>query len=241
MILLIILALVYVVHTKEPNQVFIYSTVYDAPVDGLMNVEESQVEQLTIEEMTISKLDTASMLPSEIPSLNVSEPTMEAAHANVASGILAQSGGGGEVGELAEFAKRLGKAGAKTGDIQISLLWNNYNDLDLYVITPNGEPLFFGHRYTRCNGELDVDMNAGRGTTREPVENIYWGKGKAPFGKFRVAVHNYRNHGDPDPTSYELKILVDGQTKVIKGKLSAGDPRDFVYEFERSSLRASGE
>lgn len=143
-------------------------------------------------------------------------------------------GAGEEIGDLMQFVERLQRAGAKSGDVQISLIWDNFNDLDLHVITPRGENIFFGKRRSRCRGELDVDMNAGAGTTREPVENIYWGKGKAPFGKFRVAVHHFRNHGDPDPTPYELRVIVDGTTKVIQGEISYGSPRLIVYEFERT-------
>ncbi len=143
-------------------------------------------------------------------------------------------GAGEEIGDLMQFVERLQRAGAKSGDVQVSLIWDNYNDLDLHMITPRGENIFFGKRRSRCRGELDVDMNAGQGTTREPVENIYWGKGKAPFGKFRVAVHHFRNHGDPDPTPYELRVVVDGTTKVIRGEISYGSPRLIVYEFERT-------
>lgn len=148
------------------------------------------------------------------------------------------TGGGGpgsEIGDLMQFVERLERAGAKTGDVQISLIWDNYNDLDLHVFTPRGETIFFGRRKSRCRGELDVDMNAGQGTTREPVENVYWGKGKAPYGKFKVAVHHYRNHGDPDPTVYEMRIVVDGKTQVVKGQISHGSPRQIVYEFTRNA------
>lgn len=153
------------------------------------------------------------------------------------------SGGGGRggigpglgAGNMMQFVERLQRAGAKSGDVQVSLIWDNFNDLDLHVVTPRGENIFFAHRRSRDRGELDVDMNAGTGTTREPVENIYWAKGKAPLGKFKVFVHHYRNHGDPDPTEFEVRIIVDGQTKVVNGYASFGEPRQLVYEFERTT------
>ncbi|QDU31900.1 hypothetical protein ETAA8_70620 [Anatilimnocola aggregata] len=144
-------------------------------------------------------------------------------------------GAGLEIGNMLQFVERLQRAGAKSGDVQISLIWDNYNDLDLHVITPRNENIFFGHRRSRCKGELDVDMNAGAGTTREPVENVYWGKGKAPLGKFRVGVHHFRNHGDADPTPFELRIVVDGKTEIVTGEISAGSPRLIMYEFERKA------
>src|SRR5687767_6359581 len=37
-----------------------------------------------------------------------------------------------------EFQDRLKAAGAQTGDIQISLIWFNSNDLDLHCVDPSG-------------------------------------------------------------------------------------------------------
>ncbi|WP_254513911.1 YfaP family protein [Anatilimnocola floriformis] len=134
-----------------------------------------------------------------------------------------------------KFTQRLSRARAKKGDVQISLIWNNVNDLDLSVITPKGETIFFGYRKSRCQGELDVDMNSTAATTREPVENIYWGKGNAPLGKYQVFVNHFCPHGDPDPTAYEVRIIVDGRTQFVRGELTFPNPRKMVHEFERTA------
>ncbi|MBA7542055.1 hypothetical protein ES705_34371 [subsurface metagenome] len=91
------------------------------------------------------------------------------------------------------MSSRLAGSGAKTGDVRISLMWNNRNDLDLHVVAPSREEIYHGRRNSRCGGELDVDMNAS-GETMKPVENIYWPKGRAPKGLYRVFVRNYAYH-----------------------------------------------
>jgi hypothetical protein len=106
------------------------------------------------------------------------------------------------------FKQRLDAAGAKTGDVQISLVWFNENDLDLHCIDPNGEEISYRHPRSASGGELDVDANReGRPITTTPVENIYWKN--APRGRYRVFVNHYlwRKDRAPNETEYELTML----------------------------------
>ena len=79
---------------------------------------------------------------------------------------------------MKELRSRLEREGAKSSDVQISLMWNNYNDLDLHVVCPSGERIHGGNRESACGGELDVDANV-RPETKKPVENVVWPEGKA--------------------------------------------------------------
>lgn len=152
----------------------------------------------------------------------------------VGSGLgqaVAGAGGGGSVFS-GEMAKRLKEAGAKEGEIEIGLIWRNTNDIDLHVLDPQGEEIFFSNRRSRSGGELDVDRNAGCGsTTSSPVEHIVWER-DAPHGRYKVGVHHYARCGPTDPTPFDVEVGYGGRRHSLTGSLSKGDPLQIVYEFD---------
>ena len=111
-------------------------------------------------------------------------------------------------GNVADSIKeRVKKAGGKVDGaaLRVSLSWFNFDDLDLHVHEPagRGRHAFEDHIYFRnkrgwTGGTLDVDMNAGHGTTREAVENVVWAA-KPPDGAYRVVVNNYAHRETNDP------------------------------------------
>lgn len=140
-----------------------------------------------------------------------------------------------------DLSARLERENAQTGDVQISLMWNNRNDLDLHVIDPTGEETSFKRRRSQSGGTLDVDANrAGGALTDQPVENIFWPANGAPLGNYKVFVNHYTNHGAPDPTDYIVGILVGGSASLVgtgpganefTGQISRGQPVQLVHEF----------
>ncbi|GBC92731.1 hypothetical protein HRbin15_01208 [bacterium HR15] len=124
-----------------------------------------------------------------------------------------------------EIVRRLRERGAQFGNPQLSLMWNNTNDLDLHCIEPTGVHIWFRNRRSeRTGGELDVDANADpTRLTERPVENIYWTPGNAPQGEYEVYVHHFANHGAPDPTSYTLRIVANGRVREFRGSLRLGE------------------
>ena len=126
-----------------------------------------------------------------------------------------ESGGG-----LGDFRDRLDREGGQSGEVQITLIWNNSNDLDLHVICPSREEINFNHKRSQCNGSLDVDMNASGRQSREPVENVFWPDGKAPNGQYRVFVKHYENKGPRDPTRFEVAVKYGGTVKKFNGSIS---------------------
>ncbi len=139
----------------------------------------------------------------------------------------------------AEIKKRVEAAGGlyEGVDVRASLIWDNRNDLDLHVVAPSGEHIYYGHKQSACGGWLDVDQNV-RGETTKPVENIRWRKGSAPAGCYRIYVQNYRFH-EPDhaPTDFRVEIEVNGEVRHFQHTISCkgeiGTQSDIpVYEFD---------
>ena len=102
----------------------------------------------------------------------------------------------------------LRNAGAKKGEITVSMLWSTTDDLDLHVVTPDGTEIYYGNSVA-AGGELDVDMQVSS-FVEHPVENIYF---ETPeHGTYHVFVENYsdRNEGDPQVL---IQVTVRGRTK----------------------------
>ena len=139
---------------------------------------------------------------------------------------------------MTELQARLAREGAQSSDVQISLMWNNYNDLDLHVVCPSGERIHGGNKKSACGGELDVDANV-RAETRKPVENVFWEDGSAPAGKYQVYVHYYKKHNkrrSKDPTKFQIIANQGGDPQEFNGELSMGDPIMLVTEFVLPSI-----
>ncbi len=134
---------------------------------------------------------------------------------------------------LDELRARLEREGARSSDVQVSLMWNNYNDLDLHVVCPSGERIHGGNRKSACGGELDVDANV-RPDSRKPVENVVWPEGEAPAGTYQVFVHYYKKHKkrrSKDPTKFQVIANAYGDLMEYGGELTFGEEIQLICTF----------
>lgn len=103
--------------------------------------------------------------------------------------------------------------GNVVGELRASLSWFNYDDLDIYCKEPLGDQIYFRDKYNHLtSGKLDVDMNAGAGQSRSPVENIIWtDKSKMQEGVYTILVHNY-NKRETTNSGFVVQIECNGET-----------------------------
>ena len=131
-----------------------------------------------------------------------------------------------------EFNLRIEREGAQSGQVHVTLLWNNHNDLDLHVFCPSGERIYFNNKTSKCGGELDVDMNV-KPTSRKPIENVYWSE-LPPAGEYRVCIHHYARHRKwrtKDPTDFSVRVRIASEVNEYKGSITKGDPMMVVCTF----------
>ena len=134
--------------------------------------------------------------------------------------------------EDSELMERLAREGGKSGVVQISLAWDDYNDLDMHVFCPSGERIYFNNRKSACGGELDVDMNV-RPKSKKPIENVVW-TDVAPDGEYKIGVHFYRHHRrrrTKKMCKFRLRVVTYGQVKEYSGELTSGDPMSMITSF----------
>jgi len=105
-----------------------------------------------------------------------------------------------------------------TGAVQVSISWNVDSDVDLHVVDPNGEEIYFGHPESASGGELDLDSNPDCDIDGKRNENITW-KDAAPSGTYIVRVSLWDSCG-ASPSNYVVTVRVAGQpTRTFTGTL----------------------
>lgn len=125
-----------------------------------------------------------------------------------------------------------------TGDLKISLTFDRETDLDLHVVEPSEEPIFFGKRYSRSGGELDLDSNAGCNVDGVNNENVYWQTGTAPAGEYKVYVHHFKPC-TKEPVKYLVTVYNGRNVQTYEGTLTKDQRRaQLVTSFRRDAAPA---
>ena len=128
-----------------------------------------------------------------------------------------------------------------TPDIQVTLLWNDQVDLDLHVIDPNNEEIYFGHKISASGGSLDID-NRCSGWIQGVPENIIWPENTAPSGHYKIKVVYFKDcTSHPNPISFTVNVYIKGQKfsyqRTISPPANSGGGVS-VWEFNYPNIKA---
>lgn len=110
-------------------------------------------------------------------------------------------------------------AGGETGDVTITLIWNDPADLDLHLLCPNGQKIFYGDK-NECGGRLDIDANAGQEVLAAPIENIQLSAADAPSGPYTIRINNFaagKSRVRPTPFIVQVAFRDSGTARRYEG------------------------
>lgn len=116
-----------------------------------------------------------------------------------------------------------------TGDVEVALTWDVDNDLDLHVVDPTGNEVYYGNDLSPTDDTvqlLDLDSNAGCSIDGVDAEHVVWPTGKAPRGTYTVRVDNWSNCQSA-AAHYVVTVEVVGHPlQTFTGSFAVGDPGD---------------
>lgn len=107
-----------------------------------------------------------------------------------------------------------------SGDVQVTLTWDNTADIDLWVTDPSGEKIYYANSTSASGGVLDFDDTDGYGP-----ENIYWPQGEAPSGSYLCQVHYYSGTGT---ANYTVLIQAFGEVNQYSGSFNPDEVADIA-------------
>ncbi len=151
----------------------------------------------------------------------------------------------GNIGSLIQLDKALQKVKSanfadcnsrpetpSSGDVQILLSWNNFNDLDLVCTDPTGNSVWFKNKKVPSGGQLEIDMNVENNDSKTPIENIFWPTGGAPKGIYNVYLVYYKKHeNNIDETPYNISVKYGGKKEEFKGNVKKSDNTIHICTF----------
>jgi hypothetical protein len=126
-----------------------------------------------------------------------------------------------------DLERRLQREGAQRGELNVSLAWDTRDDLDLWIICPDGRHVSWTDR-SGCRATLDVDANAGGGGSTRPVENIFWTRiADGPPGRYRIEIENFAGGAN----RWRVRVTVGGRTCDFQGTIGPSRTRVAVATF----------
>jgi hypothetical protein len=104
------------------------------------------------------------------------------------------------------------------GEVNVRLEWQAGCDLDLWVVDPAGEKIYYDKTTSTSGGELDLDNKCSDFKIGRP-ENIFW-KSNPPQGEYKVYVDYFEDCRGAGTVDYTVRWRLHGNTYSKSGSIS---------------------
>ena len=117
------------------------------------------------------------------------------------------------------------------GDLNINLTFSNAKDIDMWLVTPSGDEIYYGNRTRYLETDtgtvaygLDHDSNAGCTIDNLNNENIVVPAAAIECGEYEVRLYMFRNCDPSISTSWQIAVRYKGElVKNLQPIPSAAD------------------
>ena len=114
-----------------------------------------------------------------------------------------------------------------TGKLQVSLSWDLLNDIDLHLVQPDSQEIYYGNPQSTQGGFLDLDSNPGCAIDSVNNENItYPDTATVVAGTYTVRVDFYADCAGTDTTHYVVTARWNGQ---LVSTLTGSNPVNGIF------------
>ena len=120
--------------------------------------------------------------------------------------------------------------GGHVGPITITLKWETGDDLDLSLVEPNRNVIYYGRKDSPSGGHLDIDMNAGGLQSNDPIENIYY-ESSPPSGRYRVNVNFFSRKSNLSEVPFKVYVKFHEEVRVFDAMVTRRGQTINIFEF----------
>ncbi|MFK7856839.1 MAG: pre-peptidase C-terminal domain-containing protein [Granulosicoccus sp.] len=123
----------------------------------------------------------------------------------------------------AEQAVSVSSIAVGTGDLQVSVSWDQPTDVDLYLTEPDGNVINFISTGSPSGGQLDLDSNPFCFIDDINNENITYDGFVPPAGEYIVLVDYFSACDITTPTNFVVTVRANGTVQRFFGELLPPD------------------
>ena len=157
---------------------------------------------------------------TQVLSFMIELPPCSAMSGNQIMMLMRIRSNGGGYGPLVSV--QLTTSASQQGTLHVRLSWDLDVDLDLHVVDPNGEEIYYGNiRSSRQKGFLDLDSNPACILDDVRIENIFYTL--AVSGKYIVRVDLYSSCIITEQIGFMVEVVGCGISRNVTGSFSASE------------------